>query len=111
MIVFGCVFIGLVVTGLIQKNTFGFVYIVFGFIGMRLAMQDIGYYKQKITNKKYWLISHLSKMMGGYIAATTAFLVVNNKIVPPILAWLVPTVFGSFLIFKWVRGVKKQTKF
>lgn len=111
MIVFGCVFIGLGVAGLIQKNTFGFVYIVFGFIGMRLAMQDIGYFKQKITNKKYWLISHLSKMMGGYIAATTAFLVVNNKILPPILAWLLPTVFGSYLIFKWVRGVKKQTKF
>ena len=109
MILFSCGFISLGIITLIQQNTFGIVYITFGFIGARLAFKDIRYYQRKIINKNYWLTSHLSKMMGGYIAALTAFLVVNNKILPPLIAWLLPTFFGSLLIFKWIKGVKQTS--
>ena len=49
-------------------------------------------------------------MMGSYIAAMTAFIVVNNTILPEIVAWLLPTVIVTPLIIKWSRKYKIQTK-
>jgi hypothetical protein len=42
-------------------------------------------------------------MTGSYIASSTAFLVVNNTILPGIIAWLIPTVLLVPLIIMWSR--------
>jgi hypothetical protein len=73
---------------------------------LALSSGDIQYFRGKIIDKKYWIKTHLTKMMGSNIAAFTAFLVVNNKILPDIVAWLLPTAIGTFLIIKWRRAKK-----
>lgn len=51
---------------------------------------------------------HGGRMGGAYIATFTAFLVVNNSFLPPLVAWLMPTVIGSLLIFLSLRKWNKS---
>jgi hypothetical protein len=45
-------------------------------------------------------------MIGAYIASITAFLVVNNTILPSLVAWLAPGVLLTPLIFYWINQYK-----
>ncbi|MEY4935428.1 MAG: hypothetical protein RIS64_1787 [Bacteroidota bacterium] len=103
MLLAGIAFISLGGYQLLQNNLFGLVYLAFGSIGLGLVLQDFRFFKGQMTDKKYWLKTHLTKMMGGNIAAFTAFLVVNNNILPSVIAWLLPTFIGTLLIIKWRR--------
>jgi type IV secretory pathway component VirB8 len=42
-------------------------------------------------------------MIGAYIASITAFLVVNNTILPGVVAWLLPTAVLVPVLIKWSR--------
>ena len=86
-----------------NHNNFGIVLLVFGMISILMANTDIKIYKGKIKYKNYWLLIHIQRMIGAYIAALTAFLVVNNTYLPPIVAWLMPTVILTPLIFYWSK--------
>ena len=88
------------------KVYFGTVMLVFGLISILMVLQDLKNYQGKIEIKNFWLLVHIQRMIGAYIAATTAFLVVNNSILPGIVAWLLPTVILVPLIFKWTRKHK-----
>ncbi len=110
MLLFG---IGFVVYGILllyfSKN-FGIVLLVFGFISISMVFQDFKNYQGKSSIKNFWLLVHIQRMMGSYIAATSAFIVVNNTILPGIVAWLLPTVIVTPLIFKWSRKYKIISK-
>ena len=80
-----------------QKGTIGTVLIVFGIIAASMAIRDIQLFRSKPTDKKFWLYQHISKMTGGYIAAVTAFIVVN-QFLPGLYGWLTPTVIGTIYI-------------
>ena len=56
--------------------------------------------------RKGWLKLHLGKMTGGYIAAVSAFFVVN-QILPGISNWFVPSVVGSVFITYWMNKLNK----
>lgn len=88
---------------LIAGNNFGLVLCLFGFISMRLCYSDYKLYTNKTTDKLHCLKNHIGRMTGGYIAAFTAFLVVNNTLLPSVLAWSLPTVMGLFFIFRTLR--------
>jgi hypothetical protein len=106
MLLFG---IGFVLFGgylVLYKNYFGTVLLVFGVISILMVLQDFKNYQGKIEIKNFWLLVHIQRMIGAYIAATTAFLVVNNTVLPGVVAWLLPTVILVPLIFKWTRKYK-----
>ncbi len=107
MLVFGLGFLGVGAYHLIKGNNFGLVFLVFGFLGLRFVQADMGNYRGKPKEKNYWLLAHLQRMTGAYIAATTAFLVVNMKylpdVIPGIVFWLLPTVIVTPLIVRWSR--------
>lgn len=84
-------------------SNFGIVLLVFGSISMLMAKKDISVYKGNITTRNYWLLLHIQRMTGAYIAALTAFLVVNNTYLPSLVAWLAPTVIFTPLIFYWSK--------
>lgn len=96
------------------KVIFGIVYLVFGVIGLLFVRRDLKNYRGKPDHRNYWLLAHLQRMIGAYIAALTAFLVVNSDsfplTIPGYVYWLLPTVILTPLIVIWSRNyqVKNQ---
>lgn len=102
MLLFGLAFIVFGIKLFLQQEKFGIVFVVFGFISLRFVYTDWQNYTGKAKKKNYWLLSHLQRMTGAYIASITAFLVVN-KILPGIIVWLLPTLILTPLITIWTR--------
>lgn len=80
---------------------------VFGFVGLILSIRDLILYKDINKLNKGWLKLHLGKMIGGYISATTAFVVVNNFF-PSFYGWFVPGIFGGIYITYWMMKLNKK---
>ena len=74
----------------------GILAIVFGLLGMRLAVSELWKFIRKPKEKMFWWYTHLGNMIGSYIAAWTAFSVVTLPHLVPggIYLWLWPTVVG-----------------
>ena len=108
MLIFGIAFICLGIYYVLNGANFGIVSIVFGLLGLRFVFNDYKNFTGQSTIKNYWLTSHIQRMIGSYIAAATAFLVVNNTLLPNVLAWLLPTAILVPLIFKWSKKYKKE---
>ena len=81
-------------------TTFGIVGFVFGIRDLRM-LGEIG------RPRKNWLKLHLGKMTGGYIAAVTAFFVVN-QILPGVWNWFFPGMVGGGYITFWMRKLNKN---
>ena len=107
MMLAGILFISLGIWSLLKSNLFGLVFITFGSIGLLFVRHDIKNYKGKSHLLNYWLSEHLQRMIGAFIASTTAFLVINAKYfpeyIPLILYWLLPTIIFTPLIIKWAN--------
>lgn len=112
MIVFALFFMVYGILLILNHKNFGAVLVVFGMISLLMSRKDIAMYRGKIKFKNYWLLLHIQRMIGAYIAALTAFLVVNNTYLPAIVAWLMPTVIITPLIFYWSRKytIQKSVK-
>ena len=110
MLLFAVAFIVFGIFNIRNGNYFGTVFIVFGSIGLLFSYQDFINFKGLSKIKNYFLTTHLQRLTGSYIASTTAFLVVNNKILPSILAWLLPTILLAPLIIIWTRKYKVEKK-
>lgn len=82
------------------------VLLIFGMIGLLFGARDLSLLRNRPRLRKAWLRLHLGKMSGGYIAAITAFLVVN-QVFPGIWNWFIPTILGTAYITYWTRKTKK----
>ncbi|MEL6832684.1 MAG: hypothetical protein AAFP77_06820 [Bacteroidota bacterium] len=78
----------------------------FGFLSMMMAKEDFQWYLGKNASPKLALRRHIGRMGGATIAAFTAFFVNVNFVVPGGLAWILPTVLGSFLIAYYTRKLR-----
>ena len=70
--------------------------IVFGVLGLRIAGSSLWDFTHPPKEKMFWWYAHLQGMLGSYIAAWTAFLVVT---VDPlvhwgVILWVLPTAIG-----------------
>lgn len=81
----------------------------FGVLGVYLGVRDIISMRYPKQIQRKWLQHHLGKMTGGYIAAVSAFFVVNG-ILPGILNWFVPALVGTPFIIFWLRKVSDSSK-
>lgn len=84
--------------------------IVFGSIALLLVAKDVRKYTKAPADKNFWLYDHITRMIAGNIAAFTAFLVVNNTVLPPVVAWLGPTVIGTAIISFFITKYKLKAK-
>ncbi len=82
---------------------------VFGVVGIVFGLRDLKLFKDIKRLKKNWLKLHLGKMTGGYIAAVSAFFVVN-QILPGIWNWFAPGILGSGYITYWMIKLNKKKK-
>lgn len=111
MLVFALGFLGLGITYLFGGSLFGIVLAVFGATAGLFVSVDYRNYRGRATLRNYWLTAHFQRMIGSYIASATAFLVVNNQMLPGVVAWLLPTAVLTPFIVRWTRkyGVPKKT--
>lgn len=74
----------------------GIVAIVFGTIGMLLALGQMRNFVWKPTEKMFWWYSHLGNMIASYIAAWSAFSVttLSSVLGNTWYVWLWPTIVG-----------------
>ena len=110
MLLFAIALIAFGIFNIVKGNYFGIVLIVFGSIGLLFSYQDYINFKGKSKIKNYFLTTHLQRMTASYVASTTAFLVVNNKVLPSVLAWLLPTIILVPVIITWTRKYKIEKK-
>ena len=100
-------FIGMIAYGgyasFVLAQPFGYVIIIFGVIGILNGWQDFNYARQGGLKGKSRVAEHLSRMLGGTIAAITAFFVVNLP--PSIFVWLLPTAVLTPIIVIWSRKI------
>ena len=114
MLAAAVLFIGLGIKILTKPNFFGTVFIVFGTLGLLFVKLDFVNYQGRSRAKNYWLLAHLQRMTGAYIASLTAFLVVNAKYfpeyMPAALFWLLPTAILVPFIIRWSRKYEVRKK-
>jgi uncharacterized membrane protein YobD (UPF0266 family) len=103
MLIAAIVFITIGTFRIIDGDTFGIVLIVFGMIGLLFVNNDIKAFRGRSKEKNFGLMIHIQRMMGAFIASLTAFLVVNNTVLPNVVAWLLPTLCLVPLIVYWIR--------
>lgn len=110
MLISSITFLYLGILNLIKNNYFGIVLCLFGTISLRLCYIDYKIYSKKVIDNLFWLKNHIGRMTGAYIAAFTAFLVVNNTFINPILAWSLPGIIGTLFIFRTIKNINKKIK-
>ena len=93
---------------LLRTSSFGAVAVVFGMIGLLLAVLDARSFLRPPADKRAWWYAHMIRMLAAYIATMTAFSVVNFHFLPPLVRWLWPTAVGTVGIFMWVRYYRKK---
>ncbi len=79
--------------------SFGFVMVVFSAIGIGFGAMDIRAFRSDASAP--WMVSHLQRMVGAFIATVSAVSAVNLTPVFGIVAWLFPTILGVPLIAYW----------
>ncbi|MBK7357775.1 MAG: hypothetical protein IPI45_13480 [Saprospiraceae bacterium] len=111
MLLFGSVLIAMGCYKMFLGNYFGIVHLVFGGFSCLFVYQDYINFKGRSSVQNYWLVTHLQRMIGSYIASVTAFIVVNNTFLPGYIAWLLPTVLLVPLIIIWSRTHENNPNF
>ncbi len=95
-----------------RGQSFAAVLLVFGVVGLLSVWEDWRIFGGLIKEKNYWQIMHLQRMVGGYIAAVTAFLVVNARhfpeAIPLFVYWLLPTVIFVPLMSAWSKPLRNR---
>jgi hypothetical protein len=97
------------VTSLLHRNYFGGIMLLFAWRGVSFIWQDYNTYKGNIKNTNYWLLFHLQRMMGAYIASLTAFAVVNAPDNIGAFIWVLPAALLVPLIIKWTKKYSFKT--
>lgn len=100
LVIGACLFLGGWGIGfLLGGNSFGTVMVVFSAIGLTVGFSDLREFRDP-NRQSPWMLEHLGRMMGAYIATVTAVSVVNTG---SVVSWLWPTVIGVPLIWYWFR--------
>jgi hypothetical protein len=107
---------GILILLLKENKTFGVVAIFFGAIFTLVTIQD---FLEYIFNKKLrklrghkmeWYFEHFGRMYISFIAATTAFAVIQNIFFVELLNWILPTLIGTVLLIRTNKHYYKKFK-
>ena len=92
---------------IVLSKKINIVLCIFAIIGIIFSVRDLILYKKPDRLKNSWLKLHLGKMIGAYISATTAFVVVN-EFFPSFYGWFIPGIVGGFFITYWIRKLNAK---
>jgi uncharacterized membrane protein len=104
---------GLVVLGIVRPGAvwvqLGVVAVVFGVLGLAFASLQLWRFARPPVDPRRWWFAHMTGMLSSYLAAVTAFSVVNFAFLPTTVRWLWPTLLGSPLIALWVTSHRRRS--
>jgi len=82
----------------------------FSLVGIINGVSNLRYWLRPPSSRMHWWFAHMNGMLGGCIAAVTAFVVVNagNLGAPQLVAWLTPSVVGSVGTAIWTRYYQRR---
>jgi len=104
--------VALIVLGVVRPGPvwvrLSLVAIAFGVIGVAFAASDIWNFIHPPADRNFWWYAHMGGMIGSYIAAVTAFSVVNFRFLPTVVRWLWPSAIGVPGIFIWVGYYRRK---
>jgi uncharacterized membrane protein len=101
--------IGMILYPIIQFGKFNIVLGVFGIVGIIMSFIDFARYRNKTKLREQYLQLHLSKMIGGFIASVTAFIVANG-VISGLIGWLSPGAIGIMVIAYWTIKLNRKRK-
>jgi uncharacterized membrane protein len=88
------------------------VSIVFGVVCLLMGAQDVVRFMRPPADKNFWWYTHIGRMLGSYIAANTAFLVINSRHfnvgLPAWFWWLLPGAIIGPLSVVWINYYKRK---
>jgi uncharacterized membrane protein len=97
----------LIVLGIVKPTPLwarlSLVAMAFGITGLFFGVRDIQSFLRTPKDKNFWWYDHMGGMIGSYIAAVSAFSVVNFRFLPPVVRWLWPSAIGIPAILIWIR--------
>ncbi|PKH52889.1 DUF2306 domain-containing protein [Tenacibaculum sp. Bg11-29] len=93
---------------IVLTKSINIILVAFAIIGIIFSVRDLILFEKPERLRKGWLKLHLGKMIGGYISAATAFVVVN-EFFPSFYGWFIPGIIGGFIITYWMRKMNKKT--
>jgi uncharacterized membrane protein len=76
--------------------------------GLFMVLKEVSRYRSTTNDKHGWLFNHIGRMVGGFIAALTAFSTNVLTFMPGLWQWLWPTLIGTPLIIYWIRMYQKK---
>lgn len=94
--------------GLMVNGTNAILIIFFSLGGLFGILTEVKRYASKPDQKHGWLFNHIGRMVGGFIAAVTAFSTNVLTYLPGLAQWLWPTLIGTPLIIYWIRRYHKK---
>lgn len=94
--------------GLMVNGTNAILIIFFSLGGLFGILTEVKRYASKPDQKHGWLFNHIGRMVGGFIAAVTAFSTNVLTYLPGLAQWLWPTLIGTPLIIYWIRTYHKK---
>ena len=89
----------------LAKQVFGIVFLLFATVSLQLCYIEYKAYAGQVTDNLYGLKNHIGRMTGAYIAAFTAFIVVNNTFLPAVVAWSLPGIIGGVFISRSIKKI------
>lgn len=101
--------LGMILYPIIQFGKFNIVLGIFGIVGVILSTVDFIRYRNKAKLREKYLQLHLTKMIGGFIASITAFIVANGML-SGLIGWLSPSVIGGFIITYWMIKLNRKKR-
>lgn len=110
MLICSVIFYYIGIRYVLAKQVFGIVFLLFGTASFRLCYIEYKAYTGKVTDTLYGLKNHIGRMTGAYIAALTAFVVVNNTFLPDAIAWSLPGILGGIFISRSIKKLKSNPK-
>ncbi|MBL7839869.1 MAG: hypothetical protein JNJ75_07010 [Cyclobacteriaceae bacterium] len=76
--------------------------------GLFSIVTELKRYRSRNESRYGWLFNHIGRMVGGFIAAVTAFSTNVLNFLPGVAQWLWPTLIGTPLIIYWIRTYRKK---
>lgn len=88
------------------------LFIGFSLVGVLNGSAGVRYWLREPCSRTHWWYAHMGNMLGGCIAAITAFLVTNARTLglpgDSIVLWLGPTAVGVPGVFIWIAYYRRR---